>query len=450
MRFEHIITACLKEAKGTEGAAGASDWPDADALSSEIARLLPFIRSLRQATDEGRMPHLSLPARKDDLDEIRDAAAFLSEGAQDVFILGTGGSSLGAQALCQLGGWQVAGARRGGIPRLHFLDNLDAESFEKALDGLDLEKVKIFAVSKSGGTAEPILQSLAFLAAFEERGWKDRVKNHFLGLSEPRKPGGKNQLRDLLEPYGVKFLEHDPDLGGRYSVLSNVGLVPAAIAGVDVARVRDGALLIRDQLFDAGRAETAPPVVGAALNAAFMRAFPQINMTVLWGYAERLRRFTAWWVQLWAESLGKDGKGTTPIGAIGPVDQHSQQQLYLAGPRDKLFTVIETQAEGRGPVVPRDLAARLGAETYAGKAVGDLVASLQRGTVETLINNRLPVRRILVDEVDEVTLGALLMHFMLETILCGHLMGVDPFDQPAVEEGKVLARKYLAELGKDV
>ena len=161
-------------------------------------------------------------------------------------------------------------------------------------------------------------------------------------------------------------------------------------------------------------------------------------------YADKLEKFAKWYVQLWAESLGKNGKGTTPIAALGPVDQHSQLQLFIAGPRDKLFTVLTTGVAGKGPVIDAELARRAGEADFAGKTIGDLVAAQGRATAETLAKNGCPVRTFHLDVIDETSLGELLMHFMLETIIAAHLLGVDAFDQPAVEEGKVLAKKYLA------
>jgi glucose-6-phosphate isomerase len=161
-------------------------------------------------------------------------------------------------------------------------------------------------------------------------------------------------------------------------------------------------------------------------------------------YADRLERFTRWYVQLWAESLGKNGKGTTPLAALGPVDQHSQLQLYMAGPRDKLFTILTVGAAGRGPRIDPKLAKRAHEPGLGGKTIGDLVAAQGRATAETLAKNGCQVRTFHIDTLDEAALGELLMHFMLETIVAAHLLGVDPFDQPAVEEGKVLAKKYLA------
>jgi len=160
-------------------------------------------------------------------------------------------------------------------------------------------------------------------------------------------------------------------------------------------------------------------------------------------YADRLERFTRWYVQLWAESLGKNGKGTTPVAALGPVDQHSQVQLFIGGPRDKLFTVVTVAGAGLGPRMDGELAKLAGEPDFAGKTIGDLVAAEGRATAETLAKNGCPVRTVHLGKLGEESLGELLMHFMLETIVAAHLLGIDAFDQPAVEEGKVLAKKYL-------
>ncbi len=169
-----------------------------------------------------------------------------------------------------------------------------------------------------------------------------------------------------------------------------------------------------------------------------------MRANVMMPYADRLARFAAWYVQLWGESLGKDGKGTTPVAALGPVDQHSQLQLYLGGTPQHFVTVIRTACEGTGPRIAADLAELAGAAYLAGRTAGDLVAAQQRAIPEALIEAGRPVRSIDLERLDEATLGALMMHFMLETILAAHLLGVDPFDQPAVESGKVLTRRYLA------
>jgi len=234
-------------------------------------------------------------------------------------------------------------------------------------------------------------------------------------------------------------LDHPLGVGGRYSVLTAVGMLPALLMGLDARAIRAGAGAVVQQMLK-GDTQAAS---GAALHHALAQA-GRMRETVLWCYVDALKTFAPWWRQLWAESLGKDGKGSTPVGALGPVDQHSQLQLFLGGPRDALFTIVSTDMNGEGPLVPRARADELGLSYLAGKHMGDLVTAEVRATAETLQKRGRPVRRIHVPQIDERSMGALMMHFMLETIIMGRLMGVDPFDQPAVEEGKVLARRYLS------
>jgi glucose-6-phosphate isomerase len=170
-----------------------------------------------------------------------------------------------------------------------------------------------------------------------------------------------------------------------------------------------------------------------------------IGVTVLMPYVDRLAPFGLWFRQLWAESLGKDGKGTTPVRALGAVDQHSQLQLYLAGPADKLFTLLVLQQDGQGALLPPDLAGDPALAYLAGRRLGDLLAAEQRATATSLLRHGRPTRVLRLPRLDEASLGALFMHFMLETIIAAALWGVDAFDQPAVEQGKVLARQYLGE-----
>jgi glucose-6-phosphate isomerase len=221
-----------------------------------------------------------------------------------------------------------------------------------------------------------------------------------------------------------------------------VGLLPAAALGLDIAAIRKGAGVALAPVLAKKPAAQVPAALGAAL-AVSLAASKGKSISVLMAYADRLERFTHWYVQLWAESLGKNGKGTTPVAALGPVDQHSQVQLYLGGPRDKLFTVVTVASAGLGSRMDGELAKLAGEPGFSGKTIGDLVAAEGRATAETLAKNGCPVRSIALASLDEASLGELLMHFMLETIIAAHLLGLDAFDQPAVEEGKVLAKKYL-------
>ncbi|HEY6025365.1 MAG TPA: glucose-6-phosphate isomerase, partial [Pseudolabrys sp.] len=263
-----------------------------------------------------------------------------------------------------------------------------------------------------------------------------------LGISEPAKAGKRNGLRDLLTQHGIALLDHDPNVGGRYSALTNVGLLPAATLGLDIGAIRKGAASALAPVLAGKKPAAVPAALGAALSVALAET-KQKSISVLMAYADKLERFTHWYVQLWAESLGKNGKGTTPLAALGPVDQHSQVQLYIGGPRDKLFTVMTVGGKGLGPRMDAEFARSAGEPGFAGKTIGDLVAAEGRATAETLAKNGCPVRSFHIETLDEAALGELMMHFMLETIVAAHLMGIDAFDQPAVEEGKVLAKTYL-------
>ena len=412
------------------------------ALDAALARASNALDWLREAHANATLPLLRLPAKASDLDEIGQAAARLRAGASDVVVLGTGGSSLGGQTLAQLAGVGVRGLDVfRPTPRMHFMDNLDPATYGELLARLPLATTRFIAISKSGGTGETLMQTAAALAAVNEAGLDARVGELFFGISEAVKPGRQNGLRDLLGP-SVQVLEHDPGIGGRYSGLSNVGLLPAAILGLDIAALRAGAAMALAPVLAQRPPAEVPAALGAALNVAAAAAGK--NITVLMAYADKLERFSRWYVQLWAESLGKGGKGTTPLGALGPVDQHSQLQLFIAGPRDKLFTIITVDAAGKGPRIDPALAKRAGEVDLGARTIGDLVAAQGRATAETLARNGCPVRTIHIARLDETSLGALMMHFFLETIIAAHLIGVEAFDQPAVEEGKVLAKAYLA------
>jgi glucose-6-phosphate isomerase len=403
-----------------------------------LSEAKPALARIAQKVASGALPHLALARETADLAGLADAVKLLRHDTTDVVLLGTGGSSLGAQAIAALR--HVAFTADPAAPRMRFLDNLDPASLDQVLAHADLRTTRFLVVSKSGGTAETLTQMLVALGAIEKAGGFKWVSQHFVVVVEP----GDNPLRRLANRHQLMTLDHDPKLGGRYSVLSLVGLLPALVLGLDAAAVRKGAAEIVDQALSATDPATVPAAVGAALSVGL--AERGVSQTVMLAYADRLERFAAWWRQLWAESLGKHGKGTTPVPALMPVDQHSQLQLYLDGPNDKLFTVISTDTRGRGPVVPAAFADDPALDYLRGRTIGDLVSAQVRGTTETLIERGRPTRTLRVPHLDEAALGALFAHFTLETLIAADLLGVDPFDQPAVEDGKVKARRYLAEI----
>ncbi|MDR3499045.1 MAG: glucose-6-phosphate isomerase [Parvibaculum sp.] len=435
--YEQSIDTCFEERIGEGGLSRK-------AFEAALAEAEPALAWLKEAHAKKTLALLRVPERKDDLGPLREVTAKLLDNTTDLFIFGIGGSSLGAQTIAQLTGWGTQSHTMKG-PRVHIIDNLDAGTMQTALSATDMRTARFLVVSKSGGTVEPAIQMLAAMSAIEKAGGGKYMKHHFAVLTEPAKDGKPNALRALAEKYEFPTLEHDPGVGGRYAVLTNVGLLPADIFGLDIEAIRAGAADVLAPILAGRPAASVAPAVGAALSLALQRE-KGANMTVLMAYADRLERFLAWHCQLWAESLGKQGKGTTPVRALGPVDQHSQLQLYLDGPKDKMFTAFTVETKGEGPEVSPDIARGTGFAALAGHRIGDLVDAEARATIDTLAKNGRPVRTFRLKKLNERALGGLFMHFMLETIIAGKMLGIDPFDQPAVEEGKILAKKYLAEM----
>jgi len=369
-------------------------------------------------------------------DEIMSIAQTISLKAKDVVILGTGGSSLGAQALVSFK--EKRFAHNATDPKVHFPDNLSPFMMSALLQELDLQQTHFLIISKSGGTAETLAQLMSCMAAVKNITTAGAVSDYFTVIVEP----GDNVLLRFARRWRLPVIDHDPDIGGRFSVLSNVGILPAAIAGLDIQAIHQGAQKVYQQLLCEKTIENIPAAFGAATLCDYaLRRQKTIN--VLMPYESRLEMFARWHQQLWAESIGKDGRGSTPVRALGPVDQHSQLQLYLDGPDDKFFTFITTNMSGTGPVIDASLASDPELGFMSGRTVGDLVTAQARATMEALKNHGKPVRHIKIDELNECSLGALLMHFMLETVIAADIFDVNAFDQPAVEEGKQLTRQYM-------
>ena len=397
------------------------------AFEAALARCRPALDELRRAGDDGARSWLALPGRDDDIPALEARVSERRKSFDSMLLLGAGGASLGARAICAL-----APPRDAPV----VCDNLDARSFAATLAGLDLSRTLFLAVSKSGATAETLAQFA--LAAEAARAVGASPAESFLVVCAP----GDNSLRRLAGVSGIEVIDHDPDLSGRYSALSAVGLLPALFAGLDARALRAGAAEALAAALD-GDPRASPPALGAALQHAFAEAGGG-TAGVLLPYDDRLEAFAAWWRQLWAESLGKDGKGATPTTALGPRDQHSQLQLWLDGPADKFFTVVAVEDSPAAPVVPPGLATVAPELAWlAGRRLGDLVAAMRRATTDSLAAANRPARLLRLAALDEYRFGALLMHFMIETVLAARLSGVNPFDQPAVERGKSLARRAL-------
>ncbi|HEX2591497.1 MAG TPA: hypothetical protein VHL34_08370, partial [Rhizomicrobium sp.] len=293
---------------------------------------------LRDQHEAGALELLALPKRTDDLAAAEAIAPKFLENTTDIVVLGIGGSSLGGQALAEL-------RPRGATPRVIFTDNPDPYSYTEALAHYDLRTTRFIAISKSGGTPETLAQVLAAADAIDKAGGGKYMKHHFVAITEPH----DSALRKFATGIGAPVLDHPEGIGGRYSVMTLVGMFPAMLMGLNAKAFREGAAAVLDPIL-AG-ANDAPAADGSALNFAAMQS--HLHETVIWPYADKLKTFGGWFRQLWAESLGKDGKGNTATAPLGPVDQHSQLQLYLGGPNDKLYTIVTTDMKGQGPIVPK-------------------------------------------------------------------------------------------------
>jgi glucose-6-phosphate isomerase len=428
-----------------ESAIGAHGLSDAQ-FAPWLQKAAPLIEQLKAEYADQSLPLLRVPEGDSDIAAAEEALKTLSEGAQTLIFFGTGGSSLGGQTLAQLAGWNIPGGanqKQRTRPRTRFYDNLDGRTLQDGLSRLDLPMTRFIVTSKSGGTAETLAQAIAALSAVKAAGLEASIPKMFLGVTEPDKPGKANGLRALLSKFGAPMLEHHTGVGGRFSCLTNVGLMPAIARGLDARAVRAGAASVVQALLSAKSPADFAPAVGAATAIALNKE-KGVRTLVMMPYSDRLGRMAAWFVQLWAESLGKGGEGTTPVAAVGPLDQHSQLQLYMDGPREHYLTVLRVATAGVGPRLDMDLAKIAGAEMLGDRTVGDIVAAQAHAVPEALGRAGRPVRTIDIGKLDEFSLGALLMHFMIETILAGRLLDVDPFDQPAVELAKILTKERLA------
>ena len=429
MEYVHLTSSCLSDVIGSSGLSRGR-------FEGELKRTKPVLETIRERYADGSSSLLHISEQTDDIVRLETIAERYRDKFDHIVIIGTGGSSLGGQTLCSLAVPDVNSGHN--QPDLHFCANIDPNSISVMLERLPQDRTGYLVVSKSGSTVETITQFLIFFEAVKVAVGQEKAAQHFTAITE----SGENPLRNTALRYGIDVLDHDSNIGGRYSALSLVGLLPAMISGLDVRALRAGAADVLKPVLMDDDPENIEPAIGAAISAG-LAVENTVSSTVMMPFVDRLEYFGLWYRQLWAESLGKDGKGTTPITAMGTVDQHSQLQLYLDGPSDKLFTLIMLSCSGDGPSVDPKLSIDKEISYLSGKSVGDLMDAGQRATAETLIRNRRPTRIFKINNLDEATMGAMMMHFILETIIAAHLFGVNPFDQPAVEEAKTLAREYL-------
>ncbi len=402
-----------------------------DGVRNNWPKMVTIINNINQQIESKKLPLLHTLHNDDDLQEFLPHAQHFRHEYSDIIVLGTGGSSLGSHALNEMSVDKKC--------KLHILTNVDPYSFYRLLDGLDWLKTGVLAISKSGKTNETLVQFLVCLERMKINLTKKQISERLIMVAEP----GNHPFKAISEYYQCPLLPHHPDISGRYSVLSVVGMLPVMIAGMNAGEIRNGA---RAALKSALHTDYDANKIGqSALAIHCIEQQKHTNSVVLLAYSDRLGSLARWHRQLWAESLGKNGGGSTPIYCVGPVDQHSQLQLWLDGPKDKIFTVFHAPSVSDAHKVSDDLAnLHPDLHIYRNLGLQKLMHSCCMGTFETLVAHGMPVRMFDLAEINAPTMGALMMQLMMETMFCAHLMGVNPFDQPAVEDGKKRIKHYLS------
>jgi len=389
-------------------------------LKAEGGKIAGFLKDF----EARRQGFPFLPKLRGPVLAVKELATKLHGKFKDIVVLGIGGSALGS--ICIRDALMGPYWNFHGKPRLFVLDNLDTVGeLEKVIDP---DKTLFIVISKSGTTPEPMAQYFYF---------KQKVsKENFVFITD----GAGGELRALGNEYGIPMLEIPENTGGRFSVLTPVGLFPAAMLGVDIEELLRGAEQMAKSFYETDFDE----------NPAFQFAAAQyllewkygIHITVMMPYSTRLYALADWYRQLLAESLGKQGKGLTPVRALGVTDQHSQLQLYNEGPKDKLIVFIEVEKED-SPHIPK-----VGCKSLAylsGLSFHQLMNTEKKGTEQALLEYKKPSLTISVPEVTPYELGQLFMFFEASIAFLGEYYRINAFDQPGVELSKKLTKQLLSQ-----
>ena len=417
-------------APAVSGGVPADVWKGAEAVFAKAHA------GFQKRRDAGELGFLELP-RDTELHQQTVNFVKRTHGKfDDVVVLGIGGSALGPIALrtaLRKPFWNMLNAgERHMRPRLHVLDNLDPRTMGALLDKVQLERTLFIVISKSGGTAETMAQYLVVREQLDRH--RLSARHHLAFITDP----ARGALRALAAAERIPALDVPPAVGGRFSVLSPVGVLPAAITGIDTAALLEGAAdMIGRCTSDSLRDN---PAGTFALLQYLADTKAKKNIHVFMPYNDALRDMAAWFVQLWAESLGKEkGKkfvGPTPLAALGATDQHSQVQLFMEGPADKTITFLALPRREKDLKIPKlhgDVAelAYLG-----GHSLGEVLEVERRATAGALATRGRPNMTFEIDAVDPWHVGGLILLLEAATIYAGALYGVNPLDQPGVELGK--------------
>ncbi len=439
--FKNVMTDQIGPIHGLSEEESARAFP----LFEEVDRLF------REKRERGLLAFLDLPYQS--TDKVKALAKKIRGRFENFVLLGIGGSALGPIAIHQAlhsPYYNLLSKKERGGPRMFFLDNIDPFEVVPLLELLDPSKTVINVVTKSGGTIETMAQFFLFQKWIYKKLGKEKGAAHFVATTDPK----KGILREIAQEEGFATLDIPESVGGRYSVLTPVGLFPSAVSGIDIDLMLQGAADL-DQEF-----QKAPSHENSAAWGAFIHYWSDMvkkrNILVMMPYSEGLVGVAQWFAQLWAESLGKGedigGKkvsvGQTPVVAVGATDQHSQLQLYMEGPPDKIIQFLVAESFGKDlsfPVIRREGLLAL----LTGHTLGGLLRIEQRAIESSLAEAGRPNFKLTLPEINAYHLGALFYYFEFQTAFAGALYGVNPFDQPGVEAGKRMIQKLLREEGRE-
>ena len=365
-------------------------------------------------------------------------------------VLGIGGSALGNIALHNslrpLSWNSLDRESRGGFLRVFVSDNSDPELLASILDVVDPSKTIFNVISKSGSTAEPMAEYLVVRNLLQSLGLD--VKNHLVFTTDPE----KGVLREIAKEEGIRALDVPPDVGGRFSVLTQVGLLSAMAEGIDIDELHRGAEDAKSTCLERNFMEN-PPALLAAVHYIYYKKGK--NISVMMPYSNRLYYLADWYRQLWAESLGKklsrDGKvvnaGQTPVKALGATDQHSQIQLYNEGPNDKVITFIALERYPRDVGIGKLHEDKEALSYLGGRMMSELIKAEFEGTRQALTRNGRPNITITFDEINEYNVGYFFVTYECATAIMGDLLNINPYDQPGVELGKKITYALMGRKG---
>lgn len=435
MRFNFDFNNCMSDAIGCEQ---GIRYEDIDVLKSRVASIHANLQA-RRKTDIG---FYDLPYDEKLLKEILSLSKELAGRFENIVVLGIGGSSLGGRAvfnaICHPYHNLLPREKRRGL-KIFFCDNIDPDSFKPLLETLNLKKTLFNVITKSGETAETVAQFMVITNFLQKKVGK-KYREHIVITTDPSKGG----LRRIANEEGFKTLPVPPNVGGRYSVFSAVGLFPSLMAGVDIKKLLAGARRM-DEMSNTPDIWKNPAYMSAIIQYLAYKKGKIIS--VIMPYSNALRDFSEWYIQLWAESLGKNTTGPTPIKAIGTTDQHSQLQLFMEGPYDKIITFIEIEKFKNKMPIPKvfkkiEDIAYLGGHTMEG-----LFKAEELATKIALTKNKRMNCTISIPEINPFVMGQLFFFFEAQTAFAGGLFEANPFDQPGVEEGKKLTYGIMGKNG---